>query len=93
MTEQTIDVVTGRVVVTPSFSDDVPTAATKGASIGDARFRLVEGSRSATEEDHPRSLNPYWDITEYTSEEFKALLATDRLTPELAEQYKDLLED
>ncbi len=93
MTGQPMTLVKGNAVVTPSGSDDVPMAATRGASIGETRFRLVEGSRSGTEEDGPRSLNPYWEITEYTTEEFNAFLEADRLTPELAERYKDLLED
>jgi hypothetical protein len=38
-----------------------------------------------------RPTNHYWEITEYTSEEFDALLEADRLTPELAEHYKELL--
>ncbi len=93
MTEQTIDVVSGNVTVTPVFSDRVPTAATEGARVGETRFRRIGGSRPETEEDGPRSLHPYWQITEYTSEEFNAVLEVDKLSPELAEHYRDLLED
>jgi hypothetical protein len=35
----------------------------------------------------------YWKVSEYTDEEFNAILEADRLTPELAERYKDLLGD
>jgi len=95
MTEQTIPihVVEGDVEVTPIASDKIPTAATEGASIGEIRFRLTGGSRSATKADGPRSLSPYWEITEYTAEEVATVREADELPPLLAEHYRDLLED
>lgn len=93
MTEQTIDVVSGEATVTPVFSDRVPTAATEGASVGETRFRRVEGHKPSTEAGVPRSLNPYWKISIYTKEEINAIREADKLDPDLAEHYKDLLED
>jgi hypothetical protein len=49
MTEQTIDVVSGDVEVTPSRSDAVPTAATEGARIGETQFRVVRRDKSLAE--------------------------------------------
>jgi len=95
MTEQTIPihVVEGDVEVTPIASDKIPTAVTAGPSIGEAQFRLTRGSRLAMEANGPRSLNPYWEITEYTTEEIAAVRETDELPPILAERYRDLLDD
>lgn len=92
--EETIEVVPrGSAVAEPTVSNKVPTAATEGAQVGDTRFKLTEGSKLAAEESVPRSLNPYWDISIYTEEEFNAYLDDDELAPELAERYKGLLED
>lgn len=93
MSEQTIDVVKGDVEVKPVTSDATPTAATGGASVGGTQFRLIRGLGLATEEDGPRSLNPYWEISIYTDEEINAIRQADKLDPDLAEHYKDLLED
>jgi uncharacterized protein YpmB len=40
-----------------------------------------------------RAEGPFWEVTEYTEEEFNAYMEADELTPELAERYRDLLED
>jgi hypothetical protein len=40
-----------------------------------------------------RRSSPYWQAHEYSADELDALLETDRLSPEMAERYKDLLED
>lgn len=40
-----------------------------------------------------RADGPFWEISEYTEEEFNAFMEADQWTPELAERYKDLLED
>ena len=95
MTEQTIPihVVEGDAEVTPIASDTILTAATEGANIGEIRFRLTGGSRSAIEADGPRSLNPYWEITEYTTEEIATVREADELPPILAEHYRDMLDD
>jgi hypothetical protein len=93
MSEQTIDVVKGSAKVTTVVSYGVPTAATEGVSVGRTRFRLTEGSRLAAEEGGTSSLNPYWDISIYTQEEINAIRKADKLDPDLAEHYKDLLED
>jgi hypothetical protein len=93
MSEQTIDVVKGSAKVTTFVSYGVPTAATEGASVGKTRFRPTEGFRLAAEEGGTRSLNPYWDISIYTQEEINAIREADKLDPDLAEHYKDLLED
>jgi len=37
--------------------------------------------------------SPFWEITEYTTEEINAIREADKLDPDLAEHYKDLLED
>lgn len=37
--------------------------------------------------------NPYWQISEYTDEEIDAIREADKLDPDLAKYYKDLLED
>jgi ribosomal protein S30 len=60
-----------------------------------AVLELME-SREGYPKEHAdalRQASPYWQVQEYTSEELDALLEADQLTPELAERYKDLLED
>lgn len=93
MSEQTIEVVKGDVEVKPVTSDLPPTAATGGVSIGEAQFRRIQNSEPIAEEDGPRSLNPYWEISIYNEEEINAIREADKLDPDLAEHYKDLLED
>ena len=61
MTEQTINVVRGDVEVTPTFSDEVPTAATEGARIGVTQFRLVKRNKPLAErieEAYSKELEP-----------------------------------
>ena len=93
MTEQTIEVVSGNATVTPVFSDRVPTAATEGARVGETRFRRIDGHKPSSEENGPRSLTPYWEISIYTEDEIRAIREADKLDPDLAEHYGDLLED
>ena len=93
MTEQTIDVVKGDVEVTGFTSDATPTAATGGASIGETQFRLIEHLELVAEEGGPRSLNPYWETSIYTDEEINAIREADKLDPDLAKHYENLLED
>lgn len=38
-------------------------------------------------------VSSYWQISEYTDEELSAIREADKLDPDLAEYYKDLLED
>jgi hypothetical protein len=60
--------------------------------VGDEKFtKVYDAEREGAGSSHAGG--PFWEITQYTSEEFDALLQVDRLTPELAEKYKDLLED
>lgn len=40
-----------------------------------------------------RQASPYWQTHTYTTEELNALLEADEFSPEMAERYKDLLED
>ena len=49
MAEQTLDVVSGEVEVTPTYSDKVPTAATEGARIGVTQFRVVRRAKPLAE--------------------------------------------
>jgi hypothetical protein len=70
-----------------------PAAQTKGVSLGQTWIKWLVDTRPPPEDDTPRSLDPYWEITEYTAEEFHAFLEADKLPPELAERYKDYLED
>lgn len=37
--------------------------------------------------------SPYWQISEYTKEELDAIREADKLDPDLAEYYKDFLDD
>jgi hypothetical protein len=95
MSEQIVEKISGSGDLVRSTKSELrspPTAHTASA-LWHSRITWVKDSRPTPEEKAPRSLDPYWEITEYTSEEFDALLEMDRLTPELAEKYKDLLED
>ena len=49
-----------------------------------AKRQLVEELRAG---------GPYWKISEYTKEELEAIRESDKLDPDLAEYYKDFLED
>jgi hypothetical protein len=49
MVEETIEVVHGSVVVEPTTSKDVPTAATEGARVGETRFRMIEPDKTLAE--------------------------------------------
>jgi hypothetical protein len=40
-----------------------------------------------------RAGGPYWEISVYTREELEAIRESDKLDPDLAEYYKDFLED
>lgn len=95
MSEQTIEKVSGSgdVVNPTSGAIKSPPAAQTTNNLWRTRIRWIEDPRPTNEGDRLRSLSPYWEITDYTTEEFNAFLEADRLTPELAEQYKDLLED
>ena len=95
MSEQTVKKTSGSGdVVNPTSKAIVgaPAAHTRN-NLWRSQIKWLADPRPATEDDTPRSLNPYWEITEYTTEEFNAFLEADRLTPELAEHYRDLLED
>lgn len=96
MSEQTIEKVSGSGdVVNPTYGElpGPPAAHTTKNTLWHTQIKWLVDPRPTTEDDTPRSLDPYWEITEYTSEEVDALLEADRLTPELAEHYKELLED
>jgi hypothetical protein len=49
----------------------------------------IDERRLAEREAH----GPYWEFTEYTPDEINAIREADKLDPDLAEHYKDLLED
>jgi hypothetical protein len=84
----------GDVVNTPSGAPLIgPAAHPTKNTLWRTRITWTEDPRPTTEEGAPRSLDPYWEITEYTAEEFNAILEADKLTPEEAERYKDLLGD
>ena len=96
MSEQTIEKVSGSGDVVNSTSraiDGPPAAHITTNRLWHTQIRWSADPRPATEEDTPRSLSPYWEITEYTDEEINAIREADQLDPDLAEYYKDLLED
>ena len=95
MSEQTVEKVSGSgdVVNSSSGATEGPPAARTTNSLWHTQIRWLEDSRPAPEEDGPRSLSPYWEISIYTEEEIDAIREADKLDPDLAEHYKDLLED
>ncbi len=96
MSEQTIEKISGSgdLVSTDSSAPLIgPAAHPTKSTLWRTRIKWVEDPRPTTEDDGPRSLDPYWEITEYTTEQFNAFLEADRLSPELAERYKDYLGD
>jgi len=96
MSEQIVEKVggSGEVVNTTSGAiKGAPAAHTSSDSPLATHIKWAKDPRPKPEHVTPRSLSPYWEITEYTAEEFNALLEADRLTPELAERYKEYLED
>jgi hypothetical protein len=96
MSEQIIEKVDGSgEVVNPTHGEikGAPQAHTSTDSPFRTHIRWFKDPRPKTGDDIPRSLDPYWEITEYTTEEFNAFLKADRLSPELAKRYKDYLED
>lgn len=56
-------------------------------------FEKYEENLEAHADDLHTSSSSYWEAGECTEEEFNAILEADRLEPELAESYKDSLED
>lgn len=102
MSEQTVEKVgsvekvggTGEVTKTTSGGIKGPPAAhTSSDSPWRTYIRWLKDPRPTTEENVPRSLDPYWEISVYTKEEINAIREADKLDPDLAEYYKDLLED
>ncbi len=83
MSDQTITKVSGSgKVVNPTSGtlESAPAAQTEEVSLGQQQTSW-------------RKSGPYWAITEYTTEEINAIREADKLDPDLAEHYKDLLED
>lgn len=95
MSEQTIEKVhgSGDVVHHASGIIEGAPAAHTTADLWHTQIRWHDSPKSAVEGDAPRSLSPYWEVSEYTEEEVNAIREADKLDPELAEYYKDLLED
>lgn len=95
MSEQTVEKVSGDgdVVNSSSVATESPPAARTTNNLWHTRIRWLEDSRPATKEGGPRSLSPYWEISIYTDEEIDAIREADKLDPDLAEYYKDLLGD
>jgi hypothetical protein len=96
MSEQLVQKTSGEgdVVNTPSGAPLIgPAAHPTKNTLWRTRITWTEDPRPTTTDDGPRTLDPYWEITEYTTEQFNAFLEVDRLSPELAERYKDYLED
>jgi hypothetical protein len=82
-------------VVNPTSGtlESPPAAQTEGVSLGHSQITWLRDPRPTTRSVDSRSLTPHWEITEYTAEEFNAFVEADKLSPELAEHYKDYLED
>lgn len=55
-------------------------------------YRRAQGAVDAQNESAPKANYP-WQIREYTKEEVDAFLEADELDSDLAERYRDLLED
>jgi hypothetical protein len=74
-------------VRTKTFTSAVPPTSdqTLTEGYGEDVEREADGEAYTT--------GPYWEITEYTSEEINAIREADKLDPDLAEHFKDLLED
>ena len=56
-------------------------------------FLETHGIDTKGHADTLRRASPFWQIHRYTTEEMDALLKEDTFSPEMAERYKDLLED
>lgn len=96
MREPTIEKVGGSGEVVKTTSGEIkgaPAAHTSSDGPWRTHIKWFKDPRPKTGNDTPHSLGPYWEITEYTTEEFNAFLEADKLSPELAEHYKDYLED
>jgi hypothetical protein len=96
MSDETLEIVSGSgKIVNPTSGalETPPAAQTKDVSLGQTWIKWLTDTRPVPEDDTPRSLDPYWEITEYPTEEFNAFLKADELSPELAEHYKEYLED
>ena len=95
MSEQTIEKVSGTgTVVNPTSGtiEGAPAAHTE-SNLWHTSIEWVVDPRPTVEEDTPRSLDHYWEVSIYTEAEIDAIREADRLDPDLAEHYKDLLED
>jgi hypothetical protein len=96
MSAQTVEKVggSGQVVNTTSGAiKGAPAAHTSIDSPWDTHITWFKDPRPTTGDDTPHSLDPYWEISIYTKEEIIAIREADKLDPDLAEHYKDLLED
>jgi hypothetical protein len=96
MSEETIEKVGGTGDVVNPVSRPLknpPAAETKGVSLGQTRVKWFVDTRPTPKDDTARSLDPYWEISIYTEAEINAIREADKLDPDLAEHYKDLLKD
>ena len=96
MSEQIVEKVSGTGdVVNPTSGaiEGAPAAHTSTDSPWDTHIRWFKDPRPTPKDDNPRSLDPYWEISIYTEAEINAIREADKLDPDLAEYYKDLLED
>lgn len=55
--------------------------------------RVLELKANTLSGGSPSGGSPYWQISEYSDEEIAAIREADKLDPDLAEYYKDLLGD
>jgi hypothetical protein len=96
MSEQAVEKVggSGEVVKTTSGAiEGAPSAHTTSDSPVRSHIVWFRDPRPKTQQDTPRLVSPYWQISDYTKEEVAAIRKADELPPILAEHYKDLLDD
>jgi hypothetical protein len=95
MSEETIEKVSGSgEVVNPTHgATEGPPAAHTAGILWETRIKWFQDPRPNIQDDGPHSLDPYWEITDYTTEELNAFLEADELSPDLAERYRDYLGD
>jgi hypothetical protein len=98
MTEPTIEKVDGGGEVVNATSGEIegaPAAHTSGdiPSLTHIKWSWLKDPRPKSSDGVPQPHDPYWQISIYTDAEIAAIREADKLDPDLAEHYKDLLED
>jgi hypothetical protein len=96
MSEQAVEKVggSGEVVGTTTGTiEGAPVAHTSSDGPFRTHIKWYKDPRPTSRDDATRSLDPYWEISIYTEEEMNAIREADKLDPDLAKYYKDLLED